>query len=400
MNAGRVCVRAACDPEAPEFIALLRALSEEFAATAADYDRHAAFPHANLARLHATGLLALTVPRALGGAGASLERARQVVQAVARGEPSTALVLTMQYLIHRRLQVHPRWPPALRRRLAQEAVRDGALVNALRVEPELGTPARGGLPATLACRDDGHWRISGRKLYSTGIPGLTWLNVWARSDDPVPQVGYWLVHRDTPGIHVVESWDHLGMRASCSHTVVLEDVRVPLAHAVDVRSVDAPPEPDDAEDMLWMVVLLATIYDAVAGAARDWFAGWLQRRAPSNLGSALATLPRFEQLLGRIDALLLSNRVLLDCAAQGRLQVSEAGLLKHLVTRQAIEAVELAVEAAGNPGLDCANPLQRHYRDVLCARIHAPQDDMLLGGAGRAAFARLAAMAGEGVDGN
>jgi alkylation response protein AidB-like acyl-CoA dehydrogenase len=40
----------------------------------------------------------------------------------------------------------------------------------------------------------------------------------------------------------------------------------------------------------------------------------------------------------------------------------------------------------GNPGLAHANPLERHYRDVLCSRIHMPQDDMIQSMAGRAAL--------------
>jgi len=49
--------------------------------------------------------------------------------------------------------------------------------------------------------------------------------------------------------------------------------------------------------------------------------------------------------------------------------------------------VEKAIATTGNPGLSRHNPLQRHYRDVLCGRVHTPQSDMVLMGAGKAAFA-------------
>jgi alkylation response protein AidB-like acyl-CoA dehydrogenase len=42
----------------------------------------------------------------------------------------------------------------------------------------------------------------------------------------------------------------------------------------------------------------------------------------------------------------------------------------------------------GNPGLSRHNPLERHHRDVLCSRIHSPQDDMVLLGLGKAALGR------------
>ncbi|KPA86959.1 hypothetical protein PF70_06833, partial [Pseudomonas asplenii] len=45
-------------------------------------------------------------------------------------------------------------------------------------------------------------------------------------------------------------------------------------------------------------------------AARDWLVVWLGERTPANLGAPLSSLPRFHELIGRIDALLLANRVL------------------------------------------------------------------------------------------
>ena len=384
-----VALETRLDLDSPTFADLLETLSAEFAASAAHYDRHSEFPHANLERLQQHDLLALTVPRELGGGGATLAQARRVISAVAKGEPSTALVLVMQYLQHTRLQKNLAWPEYLRLRVAREAVEQGALINALRVEPDLGTPARGGLPGTVATRVPEGWRLNGRKIYSTGIPGLTWLAVWARSDDSVPRVGTWLVHRDTPGIRIEETWDHLGMRATGSHDVIFDDVLVPFDHAVDVLPVDVPRTSElDPSGVLWLAVLLSSIYEGVARAARDWLVGWLRERTPANLGAPLASLPRFQELVGRIDALLFSNRVLLDAAAEGRVAASEATQVKHLVTNQAIKAVELAIEAIGNPALARSNPLERHYRDVLCSRIHTPQDDAILGAFGRAAFAQ------------
>ena len=107
---------------------------------------------------------------------------------------------------------------------------------------------------------------------------------------------------------------------------------------------------------------------------------------PSNLGQPLTSLPRFQEIVGRIDTLLFANRNLLDSAAVGLVEPKNAGQLKQLVTQNAIQAVELAVQATGNPGLSRHNPLERHYRDVLCSRIHTPQDDVVFHGTGRAAL--------------
>ncbi|KFF83178.1 MULTISPECIES: acyl-CoA dehydrogenase family protein [Pseudomonas] len=372
---------------AEDFSKRLAELTAALAETAEQYDISAQFPHANFQLLHAHGLLGLTVPTALGGGGADLPRAQQVISAVARGEPSTALILVMQYLQHSRLQENRNWPNHLRVQVAEQAVREGALINALRVEPDLGTPARGGLPGTIARRTAQGWRISGSKIYSTGSHGLTWFAVWARSDDDDPLVGSWLVHKDTPGITIIEDWDHLGMRATSSHEVRFDNVLVPLDHAVSVSPWSAPQSELDGSGLLWMAVLLSSVYDGIAQSARDWLVHWLEQRTPSNLGAALSTLPRFQETVGQIDTLLFANRSLLQSAAHGHTPAQHAGQIKYLVTGNAIRAVELAIEASGNPGLSRSNPLQRHYRNVLCGRVHTPQNDAVLASVGKAAFA-------------
>ncbi|WP_312166080.1 acyl-CoA dehydrogenase family protein [Phenylobacterium sp.] len=369
--------------------AVLPELTAAFAATAEQHDRESSFPFENFERLHRHGLLALTAPPRLGGGGADLPTTLKVVEAVARGEPATALVLTMQYLFHASLDGRAGFTDDLKARVVRDAVEHGALINALRVEPELGTPARGGLPATVARRTADGWSLSGRKIYSTGSPALTWMIVWARTDEEAPRVGGFLVHRDAPGRRIEETWDHTGLRASGSHDVVFEDTPIPEHHALSPRLPGSPQPPDPAM-AVWSPVLTAAIYDAVARSARDWFVQFILDRKPANLGASLSTLPRFQELVGAIDGLLLQNRVLLDSAAEGRLGAAHGGLVKHLVTENAIAAVEKAIAASGNPGLSRNNPLQRHYRDVLCGRVHTPQADVVLAGAGKSAFASLA----------
>lgn len=380
--------------------AVLARLSDQFASTAEDHDRSGAFPRQNFEALQAHGLIGLVAPAAHGGGGATLATARRAIAAVARGEPATALILTMTYLQHQALaRRESRWPTHLRERVARDAVAHGALINALRVEPALGSPARGGLPGTVARRTPEGWRIDGHKLYTTGIEGLSWLAVWARTDEAAPRTGVFLVPRDAPGIRVIASWDHLGLRASGSHEVVFEDVAIAADHAVDLRApADWAPGAGSQTDIdahaaqqAWMVVLLGSLYDAVARAARDWLVDFLNRRAPGSLGAPLASLPRVQEQVGEIEALLRTNRVLLDDAAaavdSGQAPpAADSGLLKHTVTTHAIRVVELALQLSGNHGLTRQNPLERHYRDVLCSRIHTPQNDAILVAAGQRAL--------------
>lgn len=376
----------------------LAGLSRCFAAQAPLLDRSGAFPFENFERLKELGLIGAVVPVLAGGAGANLTQARRIIAAIARGEPSTALVLSMSYLVHRALaRPESGWPPHLRDRVWRSAVADGALVNNLRVEPELGSPARGGLPATIARRVAGGWLLSGHKLYSTGIPALRWLCVWARTDEPEPRIGVFLVERDQAAaantMQVVESWDHLGLRASGSHEVIFNQTALPTENAVDIRLPSEWGSHPDPDQNAWMIGLLGSLYDSVAHAARDWLVGFLQERRPSSLGAPLSSVPRMQQGVGQIESYLLTNRVLLDDLVKRTdggtaPTASEAGLVKFKVTDNAIRAVQLAMELTGNHGLSRHNPLERHLRDVLCARVHTPQNDSVLLAAGQAALAR------------
>ncbi|MCP6588957.1 acyl-CoA dehydrogenase, partial [Klebsiella pneumoniae] len=78
-----------------------------------------------------------------------LARLQQAITAIAWGEPATALIVCMQYLHHLRLAESDGWAEPLRRQVYRDAVERGGLINSLRVEPELGSPARGGLPQTV-----------------------------------------------------------------------------------------------------------------------------------------------------------------------------------------------------------------------------------------------------------
>jgi alkylation response protein AidB-like acyl-CoA dehydrogenase len=190
-------------------------------------------------------------------------------------------------------------------------------------------------------------------------------------------------------VRIEESWDHLGLRASGSHDVVFEDVWVPGDHALDLRPPGAwGPDP---WQQAWSCALLSALYDGVARAAQDWFVRFLRARVPGSLGAPLASLPRFQEAVGENERLLAVHaRLLAGLAAEvdaGHPPAPrEAGFVKLTVTEGAIAAVQRAAELCGNAGLSRANPLERHLRDVLCARIHWPQADAVRTAAGKAAL--------------
>jgi alkylation response protein AidB-like acyl-CoA dehydrogenase len=148
-----------------------RLLAADFATRATAHDRDASFPFENFQKLSDAGLLSLTVPRERGGLGAGMLESVRVLNQIARGCASTALVLAMHYIQHYSMAHGRPWPKHLAELMARESVKGLGLVNVLRVEPELGTPSRGGSMATVARRTAEGWRLSGRKIYSTGLRG-------------------------------------------------------------------------------------------------------------------------------------------------------------------------------------------------------------------------------------
>jgi alkylation response protein AidB-like acyl-CoA dehydrogenase len=359
---------------------------------AEEHDRSAAFPADGVAEVHAAGLLTATVAPQYGGPGAGLGDTVTILRALGRGDPAVALISAMTLFAHALQAIEPSWPDALYRDALAESAQRPVLINTLRVEPELGTPARGGLPATTARRTDDGWSLTGRKIFSTGAEGLTWMNVWARTEDEPAQVGGFLVRATSPGITIERTWDHLGLRASRSDDVIFTGTPVPYEATTGLA--EPAPRQGSPVFMAWNALGLTALYLGVADAARDWLLQFLAERTPASLGRPLATLARFQTAAGEIDAALISAGVLVTALAArvdagDQDAIAQAGVAKLTATRAAIAAVEQAVALIGNNGLTRHHPLERHLRDILCARVHTPQDDSTLTATGRAALSTV-----------
>lgn len=92
---------------------------------------------------------------------------------------------------------------------------------------------------------------------------------------------------------------------------------------------------------------------------------------------------------GEIDAQIAQAEAILYGALlrgdEGHLP--QLSVLKVQIARSVIAAVQAAVAALGNPALTRHQPFERHLRDVLCVRVHPPQEDAALLAAGRRLFA-------------
>ena len=378
-----------------EFPALLdkaRALADRFALSAAHYDETGNFPFVNFDALFETGLLRLTASAEHGGLGAGLTEAQAIVAEIARGEPSTALVLAMHYHHHYAIGRSGKWPSHLVERLNQANLDHVSLVNSAQGEPGVGSPSHGTPPETVARRDGKVWKLTGHKTYATGIALLEWVNVLAVTDEPEPRLASFLVKSDAPGLHIVETWNATGMRATASHDILLQDVEVPIEDIVDPRPLSEGLKRDE-NGMAWYFLLIASVYQGVARAAGDWVLRFAANHSPGSLGAPLSTVPAIQDGIGDIEQKLAINERLLrstaeDADAKRPLRLSSA-LVKHEVVENAVAVTSRALELGGNPGLKRIHPLERHHRDALCGRAHAPQNGMIRTMAAKAAFARL-----------
>ena len=386
----------------PLALGRLTDVAARLAADAEQHDREGSFPHEGIEQVHAAGLLTATVSADYAGPGAGLSTVVEILRVLGSADPSVALVTAMTLFTHAAQARSQGWPDQHYRQLLEDSAGAPALVNALRVEPELGTPARGGLPATTARRDPetGDWLLTGHKIFSTGAVGLRWLAVWARTDEENPRVGSFLVRADrpgqTPGVRIEPTWDHLGLRASRSDDVFFDSVRLPATATSGLVDPTAADPRRDPGLVVWNNLGLTALYLGVAQSALTWLITFLNERTPSALGKPLATVPRIYSEVGQIEAQLVAAVDLVSALAlrfdSGDPEAAQhAPAAKLIGTRAAIDAVQRAVALIGNNALTRRNPLERHLRDVLCSRVHTPQDDSILAALGQAALARYSA---------
>lgn len=359
------------------------------AAAAPAADAAAAFPHEGIRAVHEAGLLTWTAAARDGGRDLSPGDLARLAAALGRGDPSVALISLMTLLTHRQQAAAGLWPAALYRRILAEGRHRPVLLNAARAEPELGSPARGGLPRTRARRTARGWSISGTKRFVTGCEGLAYILVWASTDETPQRVGTFVVPGDVPGLRVVESWHSLGLRASGSHDVVLDEVEIGRDDVIGLGPADIAGQDNRAQAATALVV--TGLYLGVAEAARDAFLAFAEDRVPAQLGHPIARTERFAALAGEIDLLVGGARQLILGAFDHAADMPDALLRARLLAgRQLKAAVQIAVGALGNPGLSRDTGLERHFRDIQSVLVHAPQEDTVVALLGRAAFARSA----------
>ena len=220
---------------------------------------------------------------------------------------------------------------------------------------------------------EGGYRVNGRKIFASGSPGGRLLMTMAVYDDPTdgPTVLHFPVPLDAPGVKIADNWRTLGMRATGSNDVFLEDVFVPEA-AVGVR------RPRGRWTPVFFVIysvafpLVYSVYLGVAEAARDLAVREAARRGQD---------PTVQALVGEMETELAAARMavrhMIDVADTDRLGLeatNEIAMGRTLTGGSAIRTVEKAMEVVGGAGFYRALGLERLFRDVQAARFHPLQE--------------------------
>jgi alkylation response protein AidB-like acyl-CoA dehydrogenase len=340
------------------------------------------------------GLHRLCVPEPLGGLGATLAEAAEVLLAIGAIDGATALGFAMQVHVTGALRDGQGTDDDVRDRLFRAVVADGALINNAATEEGGGSPARGAIPGTEArYGSDGTWRLTGEKTWTTWLPNLTHAAVTARIDGREPvEVGRFLVPLEGAGVRRLEGFEALGMRGSASGRLRLDEA--PAEVLVPASPVDGAPR--DPAATTWFQLAMAAVYLGVGEGARTDVTRWAVDRRPGDGSTAVADLPSVRLRLGRLDAELRAARIVVLEAARRwdtDRDARDAALAKLVATRAAVTATDEALRIAGGPGF-LAGRLERAFRDVRAGLINPPLEDVALAGFGRAVVEGVRAMDG------
>ncbi len=370
-------------------VSLATTLAQQFASRADEADKAGVLPTEDVAALKESGYLGISIPREFGGYGLSLRDCVAAQLALAQGSTSTAIVAGMQVHIFGHQREVRSWDEDWYAQFCRLAA-SGSLFNSVASEPAMGSPSRGGLPATTAVptqNGDG-WVVNGRKTWSTGGKHLTHMLVRVDLEGEGAVV---LVEQEMPGVEWITTWsDSLSLRASDSHDVVFTNVHIPKNYVVERGG--RKPEPN-----VWFPMIMSTIYLGAALAARNRVIQFALERVPTALGKPIATLPKIQRQIGEIDVALQAARSLLfDVAgewtgndADRKKMSARIAAAKTMVTETANKVTDQALRIAGGSSITKALPLERYFRDVRAGSMQPPSGDTALEMVGRAAIAEF-----------
>ena len=344
---------------------LTQPLLDRIRSRAAGYDRDNAFFTEDLDELRAAGYLA---PRSL------LETARDQ-RLLAAYAPATALAVNM----------HLVWV-GVARVLADRGdhsldwvLRDagaGELFAFGNSEPGNDLVLWDSL--TKAETVEGGYAFTGTKIFTSLSPAWTRLGIFGRHGD---KLVHGFITRDTPGWRSLDDWDTLGMRATQSHTTVLEGTIVPTDRVSRILPVGPNADPFVFGIFSNFLVLIGSVYAGIADRALELAVESVKKRTSLKTGETYDRDPDIRWRIADAALALDALRPQLETLAADVDAVADHGAewfrlltgVKHRATETARYVVDQAMRSAGGSGYRSSSELARLQRDVL-AGIYHPSD--------------------------
>jgi alkylation response protein AidB-like acyl-CoA dehydrogenase len=320
-------------------------------------------------------LMAIEVPEELGGLGQSFMTAIAVIEALARVDAACAVVVDVQNtLVNNAIM---RWgTEAQRRDLLPRLSADTVGAYAL---SEAGSGSDAFALAARAEAKGGDFVLNGRKLWITNAGEAGVFIVFANAN---PEQGYrgitaFMVDRDTPGFSVGKKEDKLGIRASSTCELILEECRVPRDRVL-------------GEVGKGYKVAIETLNEGrigigaqmvgVAQGALDQAVRYSQER--QQFGKTIASFQGLQFQLAEMATDVEAARLMVYNAARlkmaGRPFVKEAAMAKYFSSLVAERVSSQGIEIFGGYGYTKEYPIEKYYRDSKIGKIYEGTSNMQL----------------------
>lgn len=351
--------------ETRDAVTIAEGLSEEIAAGAARADAEDRFVAENYAALKEAGLVEAGVPAELGGGGAEVRELAGMLRVLGRACGSTALAFSM----HTHQVAIPAWRWRHQKIAAVEPLLKRVAAERIILLSSGGSDWIAG--SGTAVKGDGGYRVSGRKVFTSGAQAGDVLMTGAVLEEGGER---FVLHFGAPmkaaEVRVEDTWHTLGMRGTGSHDVVLDGLFVPDA-GVALKRKAGEWHPLFQVIATTAFPLVYAAYLGVADRAREIALGLARKRVMT---------PDLRSLAGRMETewrgAEIAHEAMLAAVernAPSADSVNEVMMAKTLVADHAIRAVELAMELAGGAGFYRAAGLERCFRDIQGARYHPMQ---------------------------
>jgi short-chain 2-methylacyl-CoA dehydrogenase len=340
-----------------------------------EMDEQAKFPRRLIDRLFDLGVLGIEIPESYGGSGGRFFHAVLAVDELSRVDPSVGVLVDVQNTLV--INALLRWggDEVKRRYLPKLAA---SVVGAYALS-EAGSGSDAFALATRAIDQGDTFLLNGRKLWITNAAEADLFIVFATIN---PEAGYrgitaFLVERGFPGFTVGKKEDKLGIRASSTCELLLEDCRVPKSQVLGEIGKGYKVAIETLNE--GRIGIGAQMIGLARGALDHALAYTKERK---QFGKSIAEFQGVQFQLARAATELEAARLLVYNAARlrdaGKPFLTEAAMCKLYASEAAEHVSSLAVNLFGGYGFTKDYPVEKLYRDAKIGQIYEGTTNMQL----------------------